>query len=115
MTNKNYKLSDLVKAAGGLSSLGYAKGARLERKMTDEERQQQEASLRASQITLYEESMQSDNKNFDFNRASAVLLVLLTSIHYWKNHSLDYMDLCQQSDISFYYTVYILIVSGQDY
>ena len=39
MTNKNYKLSDLVNAAGGLSSLGYAKGARLERKMTEEERQ----------------------------------------------------------------------------
>lgn len=77
MTNKNYKLSDLVKAAGGLSSLGYAKGARLERKMTDEERQQQEASLRASQITLYEESMQSDNKNFDFNRADSLLMMKL--------------------------------------
>ena len=77
MTNKNYKLSDLVKAAGGLSSLGYAKGARLERKMTEEERQQQEASLRASQITLYEESMQSDNKNFDFNRADSLLLMKL--------------------------------------
>ena len=38
MSNKNYKLSDLVNAAGGLSSLGYAKGARLERRMTEEER-----------------------------------------------------------------------------
>ena len=77
MTNKNYKLSDLVNAAGGLSSLGYAKGARLERKMTEEERQQQEASLRASQITLYEESMQNDNKNFDFNRADSLLMMKL--------------------------------------
>ncbi len=77
MTSKNYKLSDLVKAAGGLSSLGYAKGARLERMMTDEERQQQEASLRASQITLYEESMQSENKNFDFNRADSLLMMKL--------------------------------------
>lgn len=77
MSNKNYRLSDLVNAAGGLSSLGYAKGARLERKMTDEERQQQEASLRAAQITLYEESMQGDNKNFDLNRADSLLLMKL--------------------------------------
>ena len=27
--------------------------------------------------------------------------LILTSIHeYWKNHSFDYTDLCQQSDIS---------------
>ena len=77
MSNKNYRLSDLVNAAGGLSPLGYAKGARLERKMTDEERQQQEASLRASQIALYEESMQSDNKNFDLNRADSLLMMKL--------------------------------------
>ncbi len=77
MSNKNYRLSDLVNAAGGLSSLGYAKGARLERKMTDEERQQQEASLRAAQITLYEESMQGDNKNFDLNRADSLLMMKL--------------------------------------
>ena len=77
MSNKNYKLSDLVKAAGGLSSLGYAKGARLERQMTEEERQQQEASLRASQITLYEEAMQVDSKNFNFNRADTLLTMKL--------------------------------------
>lgn len=77
MTTQNYKLSDLVKAAGGLSSLGYAKGARLERRMTEEERQQQEASLRASQIALYEEAMQSDNKNFDLARADSLLTMKL--------------------------------------
>ncbi|MBQ0022949.1 MAG: SLBB domain-containing protein [Prevotellaceae bacterium] len=77
MTTKKYKLSDLVIAAGGLSSLGYAKGARLERLMTEEERQQQEASLRASQIALYEEAMQTDSKNFDFNRADSLLTMKL--------------------------------------
>ena len=31
----------------------------------------------------------------------------LTSIHdYWKNHSLDYMDLCQQSNVSAFYIHY---------
>lgn len=77
MTNKNYRLSDLVEAASGLSSLGYAKGARLERRMTEEERQQQEASLRASQIALYEESLQGDNKNFNLSRADSVLMMKL--------------------------------------
>lgn len=73
MTNKQYRLSDLVKAAGGLSSLAYARGARLERQMTQEERLQQEASLRAQQISLYDESLQSENKNFDLNRADTLL------------------------------------------
>ena len=32
---------------------------------------------------------------------SAFFMVQLTSIHnYWKNHSFEYMDLCQQSDVS---------------
>jgi len=73
MTNKLYRLSDLVRAAGGLSSLAYARGARLERQMTQEERLQQEASLRAQQIALYDESLQSENKNFDLNRADTLL------------------------------------------
>lgn len=77
MTNRDYKLSDLVKDAGGLDKFAYAKGARLERRMTEEERQQQEASLRAAQITLYEESMQSDNKNFNLERADSIMMMKL--------------------------------------
>ena len=77
MTDKNYRLSDLVKDAGGVDNFGYAKGARLERRMTEEERQQQEASLRAAQIALYEEAMQSDNGKFDLERADSLLLMKL--------------------------------------
>lgn len=77
MLTKNYRLSDLVKAAGGLNSLGYAKGARLERRMTPEEREQQLLSLRTAQIALYEESMQGENKNFDLNRADSLLQMKL--------------------------------------
>lgn len=77
MTNKNYRLSDLVKAAGGLSSLAYGKGARLERRMTEEERKQQEASLRAAQISLYEEAMQNEGKNYDLARADSLLQMKL--------------------------------------
>lgn len=77
MTNKNYRLSDLVKAAGGLSSLAYGKGARLERRMTEDERIQQEASLRAAQISLYEEAMQNEGKNYDLARADSLLQMKL--------------------------------------
>lgn len=77
MTSRGYRLSDLVQAAGGLSSLGYAPGARLERQMTEEERLQQENSLRASQIALYEEAMQAEGKNFDLARADSLLMLKL--------------------------------------
>lgn len=76
MTSKSYKLSDLVKAAGGLTNLAYAKGARLERTMTEEERQQRETSLRSQQIALYENSLSSE-KDFDFNKADSLLTLKL--------------------------------------
>lgn len=77
MTNKNYTLSDLVEAAGGVSSLAYIKGAKLERIMTPEERAQVEATLRTQQIALYEESMSTVDKNFDLNRADSLLQMKL--------------------------------------
>lgn len=77
MTDKNYKLSDLVKDAGGLDNFGYAKGARLERRMTEEERQQQMASLRAAQISLYEEAMQKEDGHYNLERADSLLMMKL--------------------------------------
>jgi protein involved in polysaccharide export with SLBB domain len=40
MTSKEFRLSDLIQLAGGLNELAYAKGARLVREMTQEEREQ---------------------------------------------------------------------------
>ena len=74
MSSKNYRLSDLVKAAGGLSSLAHAKGARLTRMMTEEEKIQRENSLRAAQIQMYEEAMQSEKQ---YNMAQADSLMSL--------------------------------------
>ena len=45
LRNKSMRLSDVVKLAGGVSSLAYVKGAKLNRKMTDVERRQFEATL----------------------------------------------------------------------
>lgn len=42
LTKKNSRLSDLVKAAGGLNNEAYAKGARLERKLTPAEKIKQQ-------------------------------------------------------------------------
>ena len=72
MTNREFHLSDLIKIAGGLSEVAYAKGARLIRQMTAEEREQREAALRTSQIALYEQALEGDN-NFDIARADSLL------------------------------------------
>lgn len=72
MTDKGYRVSDLVKAAGGLTSLAYTKGARLERVMTQDERLQRESMLRMAQIQLYEESLSSE-KAFDKAQADTLM------------------------------------------
>jgi protein involved in polysaccharide export with SLBB domain len=76
MLTHDYRLSDLVNAAGGLSTVAYAKGARLERKMTPEEKLQRETTLRTSQIALYEESLTSD-KTIDMEKADTLLTMKL--------------------------------------
>lgn len=72
MTSKEFRLSDLVKMAGGLSELAYTKGARLIRQMTQEEREQRETALRTSQIALYEQALEAD-KNYDRQLADSLL------------------------------------------
>lgn len=72
ITTQNYRLSDLIKAAGGLSSLAYAKGARLTRTLTEEERIQRESSLRMAQIQMYEEASESD-KSYNMQQADSLL------------------------------------------
>ncbi|MGN0233266.1 MAG: SLBB domain-containing protein [Bacteroidaceae bacterium] len=72
MTSTDYRLSDLVKAAGGLTEIGYSKGARLTRVMTFDERLQRESALRAAQIAMYEEAMQ-DEKGYNINQADSLL------------------------------------------
>ena len=72
MYSRNYRLSDLINAAGGLSESAYPEGARLYRKMTDEERSQRESVMKLSQIQMYEESMRSDN-DYDITLADSLM------------------------------------------
>ena len=65
MSNKHYRLTDLVKDAGGLSRFAYAKGARLRRSLSKEERMIREQTIRDQQISILEEATRGDK---DFNR-----------------------------------------------
>ena len=50
LTKKNFRLSELIAASGGLTEEAYIKGARLERQMTAEEQVRMKAALRMSQL-----------------------------------------------------------------
>lgn len=50
LTKKNYRLSELIAAAGGLTDEAYVRGARLERTMTPEEQVRMKAALRMSKL-----------------------------------------------------------------
>lgn len=73
MTRKDYRLSDLVKAAGGFTSLAYVPGARLTRRLTDDEKLQRDNAFRQAQIQLYEQAMQAENAKMDFEKADTLL------------------------------------------
>lgn len=63
LTNTDYRLSDLLKAAGGCTELAYTKGAYLSREMTEEELEQRNLYLNNSQIELLEEAFRTENAN----------------------------------------------------
>lgn len=50
LAKKNYRLSELIAASGGLSDEAYVRGARLERQMTAEEQVRMKATLRMSKL-----------------------------------------------------------------
>lgn len=52
INNKNMRLSDLVKMAGGITPSAYVKGARLERMLSPEERNRMEQTLKIVQSQL---------------------------------------------------------------
>lgn len=50
MSKREYRLSDLVKAAGGTANMAYVKGARLERQLTDDERIRMQQVLKMAKM-----------------------------------------------------------------
>ena len=72
MTDNNFRLSDLIKNAGGITKEAYSRGCRLIRKLTESEKMQQESAMRATQIQMYEEAMQND-KTFNTAQIDSIM------------------------------------------
>ena len=61
ISKQEYRLSDLIKDAGGVSDKAYTKGSFLYRKMNDYDIEQRETVVKNTQIQLYEELLNSEN------------------------------------------------------
>lgn len=72
MLHSGYRLTDLLRDAGGLTTMAYVKGARLRRNYTEEELNQRTIQQEESQIELYEISLKSGS-DFDMERAKALM------------------------------------------
>lgn len=75
-TSNDFRLSDLIKSAGGLSTSAYAKGARLLRKMNEEELDRREKSLKKSQVEMYEQQLASKELNAISRQIADTLLAM---------------------------------------
>lgn len=72
ITNKDYRLSDLIKASGGLTDMAYARGAKLTRLMTQEEIDQRDQANLKAQILLYEDGLK-EGKELNMQIADSLL------------------------------------------
>lgn len=72
MTQRNYRLSDLIRDCGGISEQGYARGASLQRVMTDRERQHRNDNNLRAQIDLYEDGLR-EGKDLNMQLADSLL------------------------------------------
>lgn len=73
LTKHNERLSDLIKKAGGVTSMAYVAGARLERKLNEAERMRYEESVKMqrqqNEATMLEQALKS-NRSFSEIQAS---------------------------------------------
>ena len=72
LTNKNYRLSDLIKACGGFTDVAYIRGAKLIRLMTQEEMEQRDQANLKAQIQLYEDGIK-EGKDMSMQIADSLL------------------------------------------
>mgnify|MGYP002622770749 CR=1 FL=1 len=72
MIKKDYRLSDLIHACGGLTEYSYAHGASLQRTMTEKEREHRNASNLRTQIDLYEDGLR-EGKDLNLQLADSLL------------------------------------------
>lgn len=106
--SNNYRLSDLVKSAGGFSKRAYAKGAYLSRKATEQDKEQLELLQAQNDIEMYEEVIASkSNMNIAlmdslFKSKIGELDMYLVAINLEKaveNPGSDYDIILQEGDV----------------
>lgn len=78
ITHQNYRLSDLIKACGGLTALANARGAKLTRTMTQEELDQRSQADLKAQIQLYEDGLK-EGKDMNMQIADSLLSLKTTT------------------------------------
>ena len=96
LSKKNERLSDLITKAGGISSDAYAKGARLLRKMTEEELRRKEDVLRMAQMTSGGDSISV--KKLDLSDTYSVGINLEKAL---QNPGSDYDMVLREGDMLF--------------
>lgn len=72
MTSEQYRLSDLIKACGGVTSLSYPGGAHLTRIMTEDEIETRNEGNRKNQVTMYENLMR-EGKDVNLDLADTLM------------------------------------------
>lgn len=76
ITNRNYRVSDLIKDAGGLTSFAQIDGARLYRRTTNNERTQHSIAIRNAKAQSYQERLRFDS-NYDMEIADSLTMTRL--------------------------------------
>ena len=86
LSKKTERLSDIIKAAGGLNDRAYAMGARLERRITPEERIRMEAVMAMAKEQYEqlqkEEMMKNSNAKIDVNNSASMKKFELGNTYY---------------------------------
>lgn len=73
MSHKGYSLSDLINDAGGISSLGFARGARLTRTLSTDEILARKQNVRSQQIELLETAIRDGESNPNITLTDSLL------------------------------------------
>ncbi|MBR4192268.1 MAG: SLBB domain-containing protein [Prevotella sp.] len=94
LSKKNQRLSDLIQAAGGVTSQAYVKGARLERTMTDDEKVRLQAAIEAAK----QNAADKDSINLDQLETASVYTVGIDLEKALANPGGDYDIVVREND-----------------
>lgn len=82
LTNKSYRISDLIKDAGGVTKFAFTEGARLYRATTEDERKLHEVAIRNAKAQSYQERLRFDS-DYDMEIADSLTMTRLKEGKYY--------------------------------